>query len=100
LEVAAVSIEQTAKRARYLKRVRRRASRLSDTPRREPTDRQSALAAAAAEKTKRLNDLRAKYEPKIADLELEYADKRREVWDDYEQRKELIRQAVILDGKK
>ena len=89
----------TEKRDRYLRRAARRAAGTSGKPRREPDDRQVALRAAAEEKSARLAELRSTYQPRIAELELEYAEKRREVWADYEYRKGLIRSATILDAK-
>ena len=86
---------QTEKRARYLKRVRRRASRTTDTPR-TVDDKQVALRSAAAEKTARLRELEQTYAPKITELHLEWAEKRKEIWADYEERKRLIRQATLL----
>lgn len=88
---------QEARRARYLKRMRRRVARSDDRPRHVPDQKQVALAAASAEKSKRLAKLRGEYEPKIVELELEYADKRREVWHDYDERKKLIHQAALLE---
>lgn len=87
------------KRAKYVKRMRARVARSNDRPKRQPTDKEVALAAAAHEKSKRLTELRMKYEPKIVELEVEYADKRREVWADYDERKKLIHQAQLLDRK-
>lgn len=86
-----------ARAKRYSRMVSRRNARRADTPKRQPTDRENALAAAAAEKTRRLAELKRDYEPRIVDLEIEYAEKRREVWADYEERKQLIRQATILE---
>ena len=88
----------TSKRDRYLRRARRLASSVGDKPKRQPTDRQTAIQAASSEKHKRLIELAGKYEPKIADLVQEYAEKRREVLADYEERKQLIRQATILEA--
>lgn len=83
-------------RARALARVQARTAKTADRPKRERSEKEIALDAAVAEKTRRLAELRREYEPKIADLEVEYAEKRREVWRDYEQRKELIRTATLL----
>jgi hypothetical protein len=87
------------RRTRYLRKVRRRAARTSDQPKKTDT-RQQAYASAAAEKRKRLLELEQEYAPRIATLEEEWAEKRREVWADYDERKALVSQAVILgDGE-
>ena len=74
-----------------------RQTRQPDKPAREPSQRQVALRQAAAAREKELSDLRARYEPKIAELVDEWAEKRREAWRAYEERKGLIRQAALLE---
>jgi hypothetical protein len=85
----------TEKRDRYLKRVRRRAAATNDRPKPGQPKRE-ALAAAAADKSQRLRELAAKYEPKIVELHEEWAAKRAEVWADYEERKRLISDATLI----
>ena len=80
------------KRSRHLRREHARLAREG-----HPTEqRRAAMKAAAAERDKRLSELRREFQPKIAELEVKWAEKRREVWADYEQRRDLIGQAHIL----
>lgn len=80
------------KRSRHLRRERSRLAREG-----HPTEqRRAAMKAAAVERDRRLRELRLEYEPKIARLVEEQEQKRREIWKDYEQRRDLIGQAHIL----
>lgn len=82
------------KRSRHLRRERSRLAREG-----HPTEqRRAAMRAAASDRDKRLRELRLEYEPKIAELVAKQEEKRREIWVDYDARRELILKAHILAG--
>lgn len=85
------------KRSRYLRQMARRIKRQDERPAREPSERQVAIRQASSARDKKLRELRLKYEPKLAELDEEWAAKRREVWKDYEERKTMIVRAHILE---
>ena len=70
----------------------KRARRLRDGD----VDRREAVRAASAARDRELAELRLKYQPRIAQLEIEYAEKRRQVWKAYDERCRLISSAHIL----
>ena len=78
------------KRSRLLRKQHARAAR-------RPTDeRRVAMRAAAHERDAALAKLRLEYQNKIDELYVLWAEKRQEVWADYDARATLIGQAHIL----
>lgn len=80
------------RRSRHLRRQRARLARDG-----HPTQaRRDALKAAARERDEALRKLRGDIQPKIDRLHAELVEKRREIWDDYDQGVALIGKAHIL----
>jgi hypothetical protein len=94
-----VAASQTIKRRRYLRQIATRKSLDPSRAKPEPTERQVALRAAASERDKQLGQLGVDYGRRIYELYNEWAEKRKAVWEGYEEQRNLILQAAMLKAK-